>query len=79
MNILYFQQLNTTLEGVIRTLTEKGIEKSRLTFGGTGPLPVRRPTVPTDARSEFLANRAMGDWAEKRLSSALKEAFPKLT
>ena len=38
--------------------------------------PVRKPTVPTDARSEFLANRAMGDWAEQGLSVALRLAFP---
>ena len=78
MNELYFRQFEATLDGVIRTLTEKGIEKSRLKFGGTGALPSRKPTVPTDARSEFLANRAMGDWAEKTLTCALREAFPKL-
>jgi hypothetical protein len=79
MNKLYFQQLQATLESVIRTLTDKGIEKGRLTFGGAGPLPLRKPTVPIDARSEFLANRAMGDWAEKMLTTALQDAFPKLT
>jgi hypothetical protein len=78
MNKPYFNQFEATLDGVIRTLTDKGIEKSRLTFGGVGALPLRKPTVPTDARSEFLANRAMGDWAEKMLTSALREAFPKL-
>lgn len=79
MNKLYFKQFEATLDGVIRTLTDKGIEKSRLTFGGTGALPLRKPTVPTDARSEFLANRAMGDWAEKMLTNALRVAFPDLT
>ena len=38
--------------------------------------PTRKPTVPTDARSEFLANRAMGDWAEQALSAALLVALP---
>ena len=31
--------------------------------------------MPTDARSEFLANRAMGDWAERMLSAALVRAL----
>ena len=39
-------------------------------------MPTRKPTVPTDARSEFLANRAMGDWAEQALSVALLRALP---
>ncbi len=78
MNEPYFKQFEATLDGVIRTLTDKGIEKSRLTFGGTGALPLRKPTVPTDARSEFLANRAMGDWAEKMLTNAMRVAFPEL-
>ncbi len=39
-------------------------------------MPTKKPTVPTDARSEFLANRAMGDWAERMLSGALLTSFP---
>jgi len=64
---------------VIRTLTQKGIEARRLAFGGEGAMPTRRPTVPTDARSEFLANRAMGDWAERALTTALSAASPEWT
>lgn len=78
MNTLYFQKLQRTLDGVVRTLADKGIERNRLTFGDTGALPLRKPTIPTDARSEFLANRAMGDWAEKMLTSALRDAFSNL-
>jgi len=61
MNSQYFQRLNATLDGVVATLTAKGIEARHLAFGGEGPKPTQKPRVPTDARSEFLANRAMGD------------------
>ncbi len=79
MNEAYFQHLQGTLEGVVAHLTENGINADRLAFGGAGARPQRRPTVPTDARSEFLANRAMGDWAERMLTGALRAAFPDWT
>lgn len=72
----YFSRLKTTLEGVVEHLREKGIDERHLAFGGEGRPPARKPTVPTDARSEFLANRAMGDWAERQLSAALVYALP---
>jgi AccI restriction endonuclease len=72
----YFSRLATTVEGVVENLRRKGIDERHLTFGGEGQPPVRKPTVPTDARSEFLANRAMGDWAERMLSAALVLALP---
>jgi len=72
----YFERLKSTLEGVIENLREKGIAEHHLAFGGEGHPPSRKPTVPTDARSEFLANRAMGDWAERMLSAALVRAMP---
>ncbi len=71
----YFSKLTSTLEGVVESLRSKGIDERRLTFGGEGQPPPRKPTVPTDARSEFLANRAMGDWAERMLSAALVRAL----
>ena len=72
----YFEQLRGTLDGVVAHLTAKAIEQRHLAFGGEGVMPPRKPTVPTDARSEFLANRAMGDWAEQALSAALLKALP---
>jgi hypothetical protein len=72
----YFSRLKETLDGVIEYLREKGIHERHLSFGGEGNPPTRKPTVPTDARSEFLANRAMGDWAERMLSAALLRALP---
>jgi hypothetical protein len=76
MSSSYLQQLNSTLDGVRTKLASKGIQAHRLTFGGEGPNPTQKPRVPTDARSEFLANRAMGDWAERMLSAAIVAALP---
>jgi hypothetical protein len=76
LNAQYIERLKTTLAGVVATLTSKGIESRHLAFGGEGPKPEKKPRVPTDARSEFLANRAMGDWAEKMLTTALAAALP---
>lgn len=72
----YLAQLKQTLDGVVANLREKGIHERHLSFGGEGVVPSRKPTVPTDARSEFLANRAMGDWAEQRLAEAIVRACP---
>jgi len=70
LNEQYFSSLKTTLAGVVEHLRNKGIDGRHLAFGGEGQPPARKPTVPTDARSEFLANRAMGDWAERMFSAA---------
>ncbi len=76
MSEVWFQGLTASLSGVIEALKTKGIAARHLEFGGGGKPPVKKITVPTDARSEFLANRAMGDWAEARLSDALRLALP---
>ncbi len=78
MNTAYLAKLKDTVPGVIATLERKGIEARHLGFGGEGSPPAKKITVPTDARSEFLANRAMGDWAEHSLSIALRPVFPEL-
>jgi hypothetical protein len=72
----FFARLEGTLTRVIANLTAKGIHERHLNFGGPSPVPARKPTVPTDARSEFLANRAMGDWAEHLLADAIIRACP---
>lgn len=72
MNEEYFKELAKQVPNVIKVLTSKGIKESYLQFGGAGPTPQRSANVPTDARSEFLANRAMGDWAEGVLTSAIQ-------
>jgi len=72
----YFARLKGTLAGVVTNLRAKGIQERHLSFGGEGAVPERKPTVPTDARSEFLANRAMGDWAEQMLAKAIVRAIP---
>lgn len=72
----YFARFSHTLGGVVETLRSKGIQSRHLSFGGESVMPIRKPTIPTDARSEFLANRAMGDWAERRLADAVTKACP---
>lgn len=74
----YFERLSATLAGVKATLKKKGINESYLTFGGEGEKPKKKIRIPTDANSEFLANRAMGDWAEKSLIEAVNATMPKL-
>ncbi len=76
MSSQYFQKLTATLDGVVKQLAAKGIQPHHLAFGGEGPKLEQKPRVPTDARSEFLANRAMGDWAERMLSLAIPAALP---
>ena len=76
MSSSYFQRLQSTVDGVVAKLTAKKIQAGRLTFGGEGAKPTEKIRVPTDARSEFLANRAMGDWAERMLSEAIFTAIP---
>ena len=61
---------------MVENLRKKGIDDRHLAFGGEGQPPARKPTVPTDARSEFLANRAMGDWAERMFSASLLRGLP---
>lgn len=68
----YFKSLYEAQENVSRILTAKGVHPHHVNFGGPGAPPERAPRAPTDARSEFLANRAMGDWAENLLASALR-------
>lgn len=73
----YFQKLKDAKDAVTTTLTAKGVKKNHLTFGGEAPAPIKqpRPRTPTDARSEFLANRAMGDWAENILAATLRQTL----
>jgi len=75
----YMAELASAKDALTRVLRQKGIDQRYLQFGGTGAKPSRKPTVPTDARSEFLANRAMGDWAEDVLADAIAVAQPKWT
>jgi hypothetical protein len=75
LKIEYFEKLKATLAGVAARLASKGIESRHLAFGGEGTETKNKPRVPTDARSEFLANRAMGDWAEELLTAALTTAL----
>lgn len=72
----YFDKLCAAQRSVARVLTAKGVHENHVNFGGPGDPPERTPRAPTDARSEFLANRAMGDWAENLLADALRTTCP---
>jgi len=66
----YFAKLTSAKDRVVKELQRRGVEPRYLQFGGPGDV-LARIFVPTDARSEFLANRAMGDWAEHLLAEAV--------
>jgi len=71
----YVKKLTEAKALVVAELQRRGVEARYLQFGGAGD-PPGRVFVPTDARSEFLANRAMGDWAEKLLAEAVNRTVP---
>lgn len=75
----YIDKINDHLDSVIRSLEANDAPKHLLQFGGVGTAPPKAPRVPGDARSEFLANRAMGDWAENLLAQSLRNALPEHT
>jgi hypothetical protein len=70
----YFENLTSAMTQVVKVLENKGVQDHHLMFGGPGSEPTKAPRAPTDARSEFLANRAMGDWAENLLADALRKS-----
>lgn len=67
----YLSELAKAKEFLVKELYRRGISERYLQFGGEGPILERAPRIPTNARSEFLANRAMGDWAEGILAEAI--------
>ncbi len=71
----YFERLTAAKDRVVAELQRRGVEVRYLQFGGPGA-PLGRVYVPTDARSEFLGNRAMGDWAEHLLAGAVSGTVP---
>lgn len=71
----YLSRLAEQKEEVIEELEGRGVEARYLEFGGPGVVGAKT-YVPTDANSEFLANRAMGDWAENAISDGLSRALP---
>lgn len=74
MNVMvnYVGDLQEAARAVSAFLESKGIQNRFAKFGGPLDIP-DRIFPPTDARSEFLSNKAMGDWAEDKLSSSLME------
>lgn len=72
----YLKKLSSAVKSVEKVLKNEGFKGVR--FGGPGEEPKTAPRLPTDARSEFFANRALGDWAERSLAAAIREAYPGL-
>lgn len=68
----YFKLLEKEKDLLSDILISKGVKKEHLTFGLPAILD-KEPRTPTDLRSEFLANRAMGDWAENILAKAIDQ------
>ena len=68
----YFNRLLQAKDEASRVLRNKGIQEKYLQFGGEGSPPEKKPRPPIDVRSEFLANRAMGDWAEGLVTRAVQ-------
>lgn len=67
----YFARLRLAAAKVTDVLTGKGVAVGRLCFGGVGIPLSQKPRLPVDANSNFLGNRAMGDWAESALKDLL--------
>lgn len=67
----YFDRVRRAAAGAVSELERRGVDRRFLQLGGPGD-PDVAPSIPTEARSEFLANRAMGDWAEQTLADAIR-------
>lgn len=67
----YFESLKLAAAKVTEVLTGKGVAADRLCFGSEGVPLSQKPRIPVDANSNFLGNRAMGDWAESALKNLL--------
>ncbi|MCX6875680.1 MAG: AccI family restriction endonuclease [Verrucomicrobia bacterium] len=67
----YFEKLKQAAGRVTQVLAGKGVAAGRLCFGGEGVPLSQKPRIPVDANSNFLGNRAMGDWAESVLKDLL--------
>ena len=67
------EKINIYIEDVKDFLREKGIKEEYLVFGGEETDPEKPDRAPTMAFSNFLPNRAMGDWAEETVSKHINE------
>jgi hypothetical protein len=71
--LCYFDSLEAAALLVKQVLLSKGVAASKLSFGGIGENSKKRPYVPVDANSNFLGNRALGDWAESTLADLVDD------
>jgi hypothetical protein len=68
----YSDKILSQLPELINILQKKGIKNEYLNFDEVEILS-EKIRIPTDAKSEFLANRAMGDWAENLLINQINK------
>lgn len=68
----YLADLDRAKDEATKFLKAKKVEPRYLDFNREGPASKGKPRLPNDSNSEFLANRAMGDWAESTLADALR-------
>ena len=70
----YFKNLIQLKDSVISVLESFGVPSKYRSFDETGEK--ENIKIPTGANSEFFSNRAMGDWAEDKVSELLSQKFP---
>jgi hypothetical protein len=69
-------QLREAMAAAVAALEQQSIDSRFLQFGGAGEPPNKKIKVPSDAFSEVLATRAMGDWAESVLANGIRDSCP---
>lgn len=67
--VTYKEEVDSLARRAADTLVRRGVPRAAVDFDA----PHRRGRRPGDARSEFLGNRAMGDWAEQMVQTGLND------
>lgn len=70
----YLEEFSEQAKKAMKALAEKEIFEDLLQDSFIDEDVLCKTRIPTDAKSEFLANRALGDWAENILANAIAEA-----
>lgn len=72
MSATYGERAEALLGGMVEGLTRNKFKPEALEFGGAEDVDARIH-VPTHADSKFIAEQALGDWAESALASAIRD------
>ena len=78
MSTSYAQRAKELLPELIDGLKRAKLKGEALEFGGAED-PEARIYVPTHADSKFVAEQALGDWAEDRIAQAIRTAKKRFT